>query len=109
MKNKYEINNTVKVNDGMHTEDFNIDLSGRIGTITDVILNEGETPLYQVYWDSKTLNSLELSSIKYLEKQTYDWEFSLLYENEIVKVEQRCTETETEKTLEAINNKLEVS
>lgn len=110
MKSELQINDTIKVKDGIHTEDFNIDLSGRVGTITGIASDEGETPiLYYVEWDSGTLKEFEISSIQYLDEQMYDWDFTLLYESEFTKVSQRYTLAETDKTLNELKDKLKKS
>ena len=106
MKKKFKLNETVKVKNKIFTEEFNIDLSGRIGVITDIKPDTGE-PLYTVEWDTQTLNEIELSTIKFLEKQQYDWEFTLLYENEIEsKIARRCSLEDTSKTLKEIKTKI---
>jgi len=105
MKKQYNINDTIKVNEGIHTEDFNINLSGYIGTITDII-DDHEDILYHIEWDAITLNGMDLSSIKYLEVQQYDWEFSLLYESEFNKTQIRCTTEETEHAINILKEKI---
>ena len=103
MKEKYKINDTVIVNNGVHNEQFDVDISGYVGTIIDII-DIGELT-YQIEWDAITLNNIDFESAEYLAVNVCDWDFTFLHASKFKKTDKRCTERKTKQAVNAINKR----
>ena len=106
MTPKFKIDETVKVKVGIIEEDFEVDLSGRVGRISGWETDDMEEPLYYVDWDSITLNEIDLESIKFYEENGADWNFMCLYESEIEATELRDTHKDVESAIRMIEEKI---
>jgi hypothetical protein len=107
MTPRFKLDDTVKVKNGVIAEDFDIDLSGRVGRISGWETEDLEEPLYYVNWDSVTLNEHDLDSIRYHEENGVDWNFSCLYESELESIKSRDTSTDVESAIKIIQDKIE--
>jgi len=104
MKTKFKVNDTIKVNNGVHTDEFDFDISGYVGIIKNISGDNNE--FYKIEWDAITLNEMDLSSIQPEALQQYVWCFQLLYENEMELTAERCTAEESKEALNKLYEKI---
>jgi hypothetical protein len=104
---KFQIDETVKVKVGIIEEDFEVDLSGRVGRISGWEADDLEEPLYYVDWDSMTLNEIGMESIRFYEENDTDWDSMCLYESEIEANEPRDMPKDVVSAITMIQEKLD--
>ena len=104
---KFKDDATVKVKAGVIEEDYDVDLGGRVGRISGWETEDMEEPLYYVYWDSITLNEIDLDIIRVHEEDGFDWDSACLYESEIEATETRDTPKDVKSAIKMIEEKLD--
>ena len=93
---------SVVVKQGVHDPDFGDDMSGWQGRVVKIEEYPSEPAVVTIQWDSLTLQSLPMDSIKLAEKQGLDWSEMNLYANELEKTTPRDSLDDVESAIEEI-------
>jgi tetratricopeptide (TPR) repeat protein len=86
-----KIGDTVQVQAGIKDPDYDIDLSGWQGEVTDLDEDEQGNTLVLIEWDSQTLEGMPDEEIEKSEEDGLDWSEMYLLESEVKRAERRDT------------------
>ena len=105
MKMEIKIGHSVRVKPGVSDPDFEYDISGWQGRVTQI--DTDEIKLIEIAWDSVTLNQMPEEIIEASIEEGFDYSLMWLNEYEIELTEPRDQQQAVEEKIEALNEQFE--
>lgn len=106
MKIDFEEGDVVSVKNGIKDPDFGNDISGWRGRIDDIYDNGEGKLLVMIYWDSVTLNNMDISQLVECKQKEIEWDKMVLEVWEVELAEARDNEEDVSLTIKKIKKRL---
>lgn len=98
-----KIGDSVVVKEGVQDPDFGEEISGWQGRVTKIDVDEDDTPIIDIQWDSLTLRQMPGAAIERSEEDGLDWSLMSLYAHEVEPTQPRDIPEDVEKVIEELS------
>ena len=98
----FKVGDSVRVKEGVHDPDSNMDLSGWHGRILEIEEDGSDQPLLLVAWDSQTLKQMPQSYLEQSEVEGMDWQQFYLGVDDVEPAPSRDTQRDVAEMVEEI-------